>query len=219
MHPIINLLIIFVQIHFMKGFIMSIKERIQDLCKAKHVSMNSVETTLGFGKGYLSKLGTTKPNSEKLEKIANYFNVSLDYIITGKVQNQTSTPSYKKYENLRDRHGFKNADVARKANIPKSTFSDWKSGRSKPGLQKLQKIANIFDVNIDYLITENNSSKNISSTININDELKHLKTLLTNKNLRPLYYDDKLADEDSLDLLSKHIDLMLALIQNELKTK
>ena len=197
---------------------MSIKERIQDLCKANHASMNSVEETLGFGKGYLSKLGTTKPNSEKLEKIANYFNVSLDYIITGKVQNQTSTPSYKKYEKLRNRHGFKNADVARKANIPKSTFSDWKSGRSKPGLQKLQKIANIFDVNIDYLITEDNSSKNFSSTININDELKHLKTLLTNKNLRPLYYDDKPADEDSLDLLSKHIDLMLALIQNELKT-
>lgn len=50
--------------------------------------MNRVEGDLGFGKGYLSKLGTSKPNAEKLKKIADYFNVSLDFIMTGKEEDK-----------------------------------------------------------------------------------------------------------------------------------
>ena len=67
---------------------MDMKERIRLLCKLNHVSMNKVEGDLGFGKGYLSKLGTSKPNAEKLKKIADYFNVSLDFIMTGKEDEQ-----------------------------------------------------------------------------------------------------------------------------------
>ena len=67
---------------------MDMKERIRHLCKLNHVSMNKVEGDLGFGKGYLSKLGTSKPNAEKLKKIADYFNVSLDFIMTGKEDEQ-----------------------------------------------------------------------------------------------------------------------------------
>ena len=44
---------------------MDMKEHIRHLCKLNHVSMNKVEGDLGFGKGYLSKLGTSKPNAKK----------------------------------------------------------------------------------------------------------------------------------------------------------
>lgn len=46
--------------------------------------MNKVEIDLGFGTGYISKLKESKANSGKLQKIADYFNVSVDYLITGK---------------------------------------------------------------------------------------------------------------------------------------
>lgn len=62
---------------------MSIKERIQELCKKNDISMNKLEGQLRFGKGYISKLGDAAPSSAKLQKIADYFNVSLDYIING----------------------------------------------------------------------------------------------------------------------------------------
>ena len=35
---------------------MDLKERIQELCKRKNISMNQLEQELGFGKGYISKL-------------------------------------------------------------------------------------------------------------------------------------------------------------------
>ena len=60
---------------------------------------------------------------------------------------------YEIYCKLRDLRGVKDADVVRATGITKSTFSDWKSGRSEPKKEKLQKIADFFDVSLDYLMT------------------------------------------------------------------
>lgn len=46
---------------------------------------------------------------------------------------------YEIYCKLRDDRGMKDADVARETGITKSTFSDWKNGRSKPKDAKLKK--------------------------------------------------------------------------------
>ena len=54
------------------------KERIKSLCKEYGISMNKLEETLGLGKGYISKLGNSTPNTTKIKKIADYFNVSVD---------------------------------------------------------------------------------------------------------------------------------------------
>lgn len=63
---------------------MTLRERIKELCKERNVSLNKLETDCGFARGYLSKLDKSKPNSENLQKIADYFNVSVDYVMTGK---------------------------------------------------------------------------------------------------------------------------------------
>ena len=60
---------------------------------------------------------------------------------------------YEVYCKLRDLRGVKDADVVRATGITKSTFSDWKSGRSEPKKEKLQKIADFFDVSLEYLMT------------------------------------------------------------------
>lgn len=60
------------------------KERIKELCKNNGISMNKLEDTLGFGKGYISKLGESTPNASKIKKIADYFGVTVDYLMTGK---------------------------------------------------------------------------------------------------------------------------------------
>ena len=65
---------------------------------------------------------------------------------------------YEIYCQIRDAAGCKDADVSKATGISKSTFSDWKSGRSKPKQEKLQKIADYFGVSVDYLMTGKNSS-------------------------------------------------------------
>lgn len=63
---------------------MTLKERIKELCKKNNISMNQLEKELGFGVGYISKLGNTTPNTKKIQLIADYFKVSVDYLMTGK---------------------------------------------------------------------------------------------------------------------------------------
>ena len=59
---------------------------------------------------------------------------------------------YERYCELRDKRGLRDAAVANATGIPKSTFSDWKSGRSVPKIEKLQRIADFFGVTVDYLM-------------------------------------------------------------------
>lgn len=61
---------------------MELKEKIKFLCCKNNISMNQLESELGFGKGYLSKLGNSSPNIYNLKKIADYFHVTLDYLVT-----------------------------------------------------------------------------------------------------------------------------------------
>ena len=56
---------------------------------------------------------------------------------------------YAKYVKLRDEKGLTDADISKITDIPRSTFTDWKSGRSNPKIEKLVKIAAALDVTLD----------------------------------------------------------------------
>lgn len=62
--------------------------------------------------------------------------------------------TYDVYAAIRDNHQMRDADVAKTAGVNPSTFSDWKSGRSTPKLDKLRKIAAVLGVTVDDLIEE-----------------------------------------------------------------
>lgn len=62
---------------------MTLRDTIKKLCKDNSISVNKLEGDLAFAKGYISKLDKSTPNSAKLQKIADYFGVSLDYLMTG----------------------------------------------------------------------------------------------------------------------------------------
>lgn len=61
---------------------------------------------------------------------------------------------YKKYIQLRNEKGVTDYKVSVDTGITKSTFSDWKNGRSKPKLDKLKILADYFGVSIDYFLDE-----------------------------------------------------------------
>lgn len=84
---------------------------------------------------------------------------------------------YEIYCKLRDERGLKDADVVKATGITKSTFSDWKSGRSKPKQDKLQKIADFFEVSLDYLTTGEDITASISLSNIFPIELKRFPML------------------------------------------
>lgn len=55
---------------------------------------------------------------------------------------------YSLYAKLRDDRSFNDAQVSNETGIGRSTFSDWKVGRSAPKIEKLLKIADLFKVSL-----------------------------------------------------------------------
>ena len=60
---------------------MTIKDRIKALCRERGVTAQKLEQDCGFANGYISKLDKSTPNGSKLKVIAEYFGVSVDYIV------------------------------------------------------------------------------------------------------------------------------------------
>lgn len=61
---------------------------------------------------------------------------------------------YGKYVKLRDQKEVTDYRVSEDTGITKSTFSDWKSGRSKPKIDKLKILADYFGVPIEYFLED-----------------------------------------------------------------
>lgn len=61
---------------------------------------------------------------------------------------------YKNYVELRDERNLTDYRVSVDTGIGRSTFSDWKSGRSKPKVEKLKTLADYFDVSVDYFLKD-----------------------------------------------------------------
>lgn len=62
---------------------MTLKERIKNLCKERGISVSKMERDCDFANGYISKLDKSTPNTAKIQKIADYFGVGLEYLMTG----------------------------------------------------------------------------------------------------------------------------------------
>lgn len=60
---------------------MSLVERIKILCGEKKVTFAVVERETGISNGQIRRWDTSSPKTENVEKVADYFNVSLDYLL------------------------------------------------------------------------------------------------------------------------------------------
>lgn len=61
---------------------------------------------------------------------------------------------YERYVALRDSKNITDYKVASDTGITRSTFTDWKSGRSEPKIDKLKRLADYFGVPLEYFLEE-----------------------------------------------------------------
>lgn len=58
---------------------MDVLEKVENLCKENEISFAKLEKDLGYSNGSLKKATTIK--IDRLVELANYFNVSVDYLL------------------------------------------------------------------------------------------------------------------------------------------
>ncbi|MCE2078524.1 helix-turn-helix domain-containing protein [Streptococcus thermophilus] len=56
-------------------------EKVRELARKKGLSLNQVEEKLGYSRNTLYSLKRQKVSSERLQEIADFFNVSTDYLL------------------------------------------------------------------------------------------------------------------------------------------
>ena len=62
-----------------------LKDKVMELIRKKGVSVRSVERDLGFGYSTIQYWDVHMPSIDKVEKIAKYFNVSVDYLLGNEI--------------------------------------------------------------------------------------------------------------------------------------
>nr|DAN69449.1 MAG TPA: repressor protein [Caudoviricetes sp.] len=61
-------------------------EKIKELADKQGISLNILEEKLGFSRNTIYNMKKSTPNIERVSKIADYFNVSTDYLL-GRTEN------------------------------------------------------------------------------------------------------------------------------------
>lgn len=122
---------------------------------------------------------------------------------------------YKNFEYLLQLHKVSSYKVAKEAGVTQTALSNWKSGRSKPSIQTLQKIADYFGVTVDYLTSDTPEieHKNVLNSRDLKQKYMELEELLKSGKTAPLFFDGQPADAESIDLLLKQVEISLALIE------
>lgn len=118
---------------------------------------------------------------------------------------------YDIFEKLMKTNGYTAYKVSVATGIAQSTLSDWKKGKSTPKTDKLQKIADLFDVSLEYLTTGEEKGRNDAYYIN-EETAKTAQKIFENKELRMLF--DAVEDAEPEDLLALH-NMALALKRKE----
>lgn len=59
---------------------MTLSDRIKELADNKKVTFAEIERTTGISNGQIRRWTETSPKTETLQKVADYFGVSLDYL-------------------------------------------------------------------------------------------------------------------------------------------
>lgn len=60
---------------------MGLVERIKLLCDEKKTNFAEVERNIGISNGQIRRWNTSTPGTDKLEMVADYFDVSVDYLL------------------------------------------------------------------------------------------------------------------------------------------
>ena len=122
---------------------------------------------------------------------------------------------YEIFVKLLEKYGVTAYKVSKATGIAGSTFTDWKTGRSTPKQDKLQKIADYFGVTVDYLMTGKEEPEKKEITLTPKDErdiekdLSNIMEKLRKGEAGPASFEGDEIPEETQELFAQQLDIML----------
>ena len=109
---------------------------------------------------------------------------------------------YEKFSKLLQDYGVTAYRVSKVTGIAQSVFSEWKRGKSQPKLDKLQKIADFFNVPVTYFTEDDNIMVEAhNEPIYVDDETREIiDQLRTRPEMKVLFSVSKNASKEDVEL-------------------
>ena len=125
----------------------------------------------------------------------------------------------KRLKELRLNNGLTQKDLAKAIEVGRTTISEYESGKIVPKQEGLLKIANHFNVSVDYLTgVSNERATRKQNTSDLDALLNTIHHILLDEYATPVKYEGELLSEKQkliiaglIDQLSDTIELMLQL--------
>lgn len=140
---------------------MNTYEIIKDLSRQKKISIRQLEMKFGYSNGYLAKWKNNTPNADELVRLADYFEVSVDYLL-GRFK-EVRTPAehfsmkdadmttFERIKLLAKKQGKSLNKVEEELGLSKNVLYRMKDS-DNPTKERLETLADYFNVSVDYLL-------------------------------------------------------------------
>lgn len=148
---------------------------IKSLCKERHITINAFLEDCNIRKSliYDMEKRDKTPSPDILERIANYFNCSVDYLIGRNTQGDaptstiTGTPNessvfFDKLQLLCAEKGIRITPLLQELGLSSGAISRWKAG-TLPNGETLLKLASRLDCSVDYLLGNDEQGETFSN--------------------------------------------------------
>lgn len=144
----------------------SVAETLKQLRIERHLSRRELAKEIGYKDSVICsyECGRTEPKLENLVQLAEYYDVSLSYIIgmtdmrNRKVEKKKSEKDkieikiHVRLKELRKEKKLSQTCLGRKIGCGHSSIANYESGRNRPTIKKILGLLKVFDVSIEYLI-------------------------------------------------------------------
>lgn len=129
---------------------MTTSDIIKSLRKRKNITQVQLAEALSVERSSVGKYETgTMPSADVLIRIADYFDVSVDYILCRDDYNASFANRLRK---IRNESHISQIALAEALSISQQAVAKWESGKSTPNPETVKRIANIMHVSTDYLL-------------------------------------------------------------------
>lgn len=118
---------------------------------------------------------------------------------------------YKNFEHLLQQYKVTPYKVAKEAKVSQTALSNWKKGKHQPSYETLSKIANYFDVTVDYLMN-GEDSENVEKYHFDEETAQMVQEMYENKDMRVLFKTARNAKPEDLKIVN---DMLIALMKKE----
>lgn len=150
-------------------------ERIKELCKARGISVGILESKLKLPDNTIYQWKSRTPSTERIEMVADYFNVSTDYLL-GRTAFKKPMELFEHWsghndpyfespfdfggllKEVREKQGVSQQEVSKALSITESDVGDIEDGLLPLNYEWAEKYANFLDTTVEQIFADNNMS-------------------------------------------------------------